>query len=175
MAREKNPILPASVGSLPLLAKWRMLNSQKAHMETEMIAEVLGGRKVLGKVIKKPDDLARMVHAGLPAASVTAVAKKLDISNALLSRKLGIPRRTLSRRLSRRAKLTVAESDRTVRLARVYANAVEMIGIEEKAVEWLRTPNRALGGERPLDQLDTDLGARAVEDILGRIAYGVYS
>ena len=60
-------------------------------------------------------------------------------------------------------------------IARVYANAVEMIGDEEKAVEWLRTPNRALGGDRPLDQLGTDLGARAVEDILGRIAYGVYS
>jgi len=32
-----------------------------------------------------------------------------------------------------------------------------------------------LGGERPLDQLDTDVGAREVEDILGRIAYGIYS
>ena len=27
-------------------------------METEAIVEVLGGRKVLGKAIKKPDDLA---------------------------------------------------------------------------------------------------------------------
>jgi putative toxin-antitoxin system antitoxin component (TIGR02293 family) len=50
-----------------------------------------------------------------------------------------------------------------------------MIGEEEKAGEWLRTPNRALGGERPLDLLDTDVGAREVEDVLGRIAYGVYS
>jgi putative toxin-antitoxin system antitoxin component (TIGR02293 family) len=50
-----------------------------------------------------------------------------------------------------------------------------MIGKAEKAVEWLRTPNRALGGELPLDRLDTDRGAREVADILGRIAYGVYS
>ena len=77
----------------------------------------------------------------------------------------------MTRRLSQRSRLTAAESDRTVRLARVYANAVEMIGDDEKAVEWLRTPNRALGGERPLDQLDTDVGAREVEDILGRIAF----
>jgi len=63
-------------------------------------------------------------------------------------------------------------------MARVYANdanAIEMIGDERKAMEWLSTPNRALGGERPLDQLGTDPGARMVEDILGRIAYGVYS
>ena len=144
-------------------------------METEAIAEVLGGRKVLGKAIKKPDELARLVRKGLPAGSVTALAEKLDVGSTVLSRKLGIPQRTLTRRLSQGSRLTAAESDRTVRVARVYANAVEMIGDEEKAVEWLRTPNRALGGERPLDQLDTDLGSRAVEDILGRIAYGVYS
>ncbi|HYL11715.1 MAG TPA: antitoxin Xre/MbcA/ParS toxin-binding domain-containing protein [Terriglobales bacterium] len=90
-------------------------------------------------------------------------------------KKLGIPQCTLTRRLSERSRLTAAESDRTVRLARVCANAVEMIGDEEMAVAWLRTPNRAFGGERPLDQLDTESGAREVEDILGRIAYGVYS
>ncbi len=144
-------------------------------MKTEVIAEVLGGRKVLGRAIKKPGDLAELVRKGLPATSVTALAEKLDMGNSLLSRKLGISQRTLTRRLSQRSRLTAAESDRTVRLARVYAHAVEMIGDEEKAVAWLRTPNRALGGERPLDQLDTDLGARAVEDLLGRIAYGVYS
>jgi putative toxin-antitoxin system antitoxin component (TIGR02293 family) len=144
-------------------------------MKTEVIAGVLGGRKVLRKAIKKPDDLAQLVRQGLPAGSVTALAEKLDVGRTVLSRKLGIPQRTLTRRLSQRSRLTAAESDRTVRLARVYANAVEMIGDEEKAVEWLRTPNRALGGARPLDQLDTDPGARAVEDILGRIAYGVYS
>lgn len=144
-------------------------------METDAIAKVLGGRKVLGKAVKKADDLAQLVRKGLPASSVTALAEKLDMSNNVLSRKLGIPQRTLTRRLSQRSRLTAAESDRTVRFARVYASAVEMIGDEDKAVEWLRTPNRALGGERPFDQLDTDLGAREVEDILGRIAYGVYS
>ena len=144
-------------------------------METQAIAEALGGRKVLRKAVKKPDDLARLVRKGLPAGSVTALAEKLHLGNTVLSRKLGIPQRTLTRRRSQASPLTPAESDRMVRAARVYANAVEMIGDKEKAIEWLSTPNRALGGERPLDQLDTDMGARMVEDILGRIAYGVYS
>ena len=144
-------------------------------METETIAAVLGGRKVLHKIVKRPDDLAQLVREGLPATSINVLAQKLDLGSTTLSRKLGIPRRTLTRRLSKGSRLTAAESDRTVRLARVFANAVEMIGDEDKAAEWLRTPNRALGGERPLDQLDTDVGARTVEDVLGRIAYGVYS
>ena len=144
-------------------------------METAAIAEILGGRKVLRKVVKSPDDLAALVRKGLPAGSVTALAAKLHVANGLLSRKLGIPQRTLTRRMSEASPLTPAESDRTLRMARVYAHAAEMIGDEEKAIEWLSTPNRALGGERPLDRLDTDIGARTVEDILGRIAYGVYS
>ncbi len=144
-------------------------------METQLIAEVLGGRKVLGKTVKKPDELAQLVRKGLPVGSVTALAEKLTISNASLSRQLGIPQRTMTRRLSEKSRLTAAESDRTVRLARIFANAVEMIGDQTKAVQWLGTPNRALGGARPLDELDTDVGARRVEDILGRIAYGVYS
>ena len=144
-------------------------------METEAIVQVLGGRKVLGKAIRKPADLAQLVRKGLPANSVPALAQKLRLGNGVLSRKLGIPQRTLTRRLSQGSLLTAAESDRTVRMARVYANAVEMIGDQEKAIAWLHTPNRALGGEEPLDQLDTDLGTQMVEDILGRIAYGVYS
>ena len=149
--------------------------ARRPHLETEAIAEILGGRKILGKTVKKPPELARLVREGLPASSVTALAEKLHVGNGVLSGKLGIPQRTLTRRLSRASLLTPAESDRTVRVARVYANAIKMIGDNEKAIEWLSTPNRALGGERPLDQLDTDTGARMVEDILGRIAYGVYS
>ena len=159
-------------------AKWRIINSQEARTMTSAaaaIAEVLGGRKVLGKAVKNLEDLAELVRKGLPASSVKVLAERLDVGSTTLSQKLGIPQRTLSRRLSHGSRLSAAESDRTVRLARVYASAVEMIGNEEKAVEWLQTPNRALGGERPLDQLDTDIGAREVEDILGRIAYGVYS
>jgi len=144
-------------------------------METDTIVEILGGRKVLGKTIKNPEDLAHLIRKGLPVGSISALAAKLHIGNSVLSRKLGIPQRTLTRRLSQALLLTPAESDRTARMARIYANAVEMIGDQEKAIEWLSTPNRALGGERPLDQLDTDTGTRVVEDILGRIAYGVYS
>jgi putative toxin-antitoxin system antitoxin component (TIGR02293 family) len=144
-------------------------------MTSTAIAEVLGGKKVLGRSIKNSAELTDLIRKGLPSGSLVVLGEKLDLKNTALSKKLGIPPRTLTRRLSRHSRLTAAESDRTVRLARVYATAVEMIGNTCKAAEWLRTPNRALGGEVPMDQLDTDLGAREVENILGRIAYGVYS
>jgi hypothetical protein len=63
--------------------------SQEANMETQSIAKILGGWKVLGKAIKKPDDLAHLVRRGLPVGSVTALARKLHLGNTVLSRKLG--------------------------------------------------------------------------------------
>lgn len=135
-------------------------------METEAIAEILGGRQVLRRTIKRPDDLVRLTREGLPARSITALAQRLHLGNSLVSRILGIAPRTLTRRLCQGSLLTSAESVRTVRMARVYAHTAEMLGEREKAVDWLCTANRALRGVRPLDQLDTDIGAHIVADIL---------
>ena len=152
-----------------------ILVAKRLIMTSAAIAEILGGKKVLGRSIKNFAELAELIRKGLPSGSLIVLGEKLDLKNATLSEKLGIPQRTFTRRLSRHSRLTAAESDRTVRLARVYATAVEMIGNADKAAQWLRTPNRALAGEVPIDQLDTDLGVKEVENILGRIAYGVYS
>ena len=58
-------------------------------------------------------------------------------------------------------------------MARLIAVAEETFGSQEKANIWLRRPTTALGGEAPLDLLDTDEGARQVETLLGRIAHGI--
>jgi len=144
-------------------------------VEIQAISDALGGRSVLGKGINHPADLAALVRQGLPARSIACLAGRLEVANSSLAKTLGIPQRTLTRRLNEHARLTAAESDRTVRLARVYAHAVDMIGDPQKAVGWLQTPNQALGGAIPMDLLDTDPGTRDVEDTLGRIAYGIYS
>jgi putative toxin-antitoxin system antitoxin component (TIGR02293 family) len=144
-------------------------------MATHTLPDFLGGEAVLGRPVVSGGAMAELVREGLPAEALFLLAKKLDLRHAEISAKIGIPLRTLTRRMARHARLTAAESDRTVRLAQVYSTAVDTLGSEDKATQWLKTPNRALRGTRPLDQLDTDPGVREVEDLLGRIAYGVYS
>jgi putative toxin-antitoxin system antitoxin component (TIGR02293 family) len=144
-------------------------------MTTHSVHDLLGGEVVLGRAVSKGGALAELVREGLPAQTLFLLAKRLDLRQAEISEKIGIPQRTLTRRLAQHSRLTAAESDRAVRLAQVFSTAAETLGTEEKAAAWLKTPNRALRGGRPLDQLDTDPGVREVEDVLGRIAYGVYS
>jgi putative toxin-antitoxin system antitoxin component (TIGR02293 family) len=144
-------------------------------MATHTVPEVLGGDIVLGRPMSKGGALADVIREGLPVKSLFLLAERLNLRQAEISEKIGIPRRTLTRRLAQHSRLTAAESDRAVRLAQVFSNAIDTLGDEEKAAAWLKTPNRALRGGRPLDQLDTDPGVREVESVLGRISYGVYS
>jgi putative toxin-antitoxin system antitoxin component (TIGR02293 family) len=144
-------------------------------MATHTVPDFLGGEAILARPMTKSGALAELVREGLPAEALFLLAKRLGLTQAEISAKIGIPQRTLTRRLTRKGRLTAGESDRTVRLAQVFATATETLGSEEKAAQWLKATNRALRGGRPLDQLDTDPGVREVEDILGRISYGVYS
>jgi putative toxin-antitoxin system antitoxin component (TIGR02293 family) len=144
-------------------------------MSIAEIVEVLGGKKTFKQPIRKSDDLVEQVRAGLPASTVTMLAAVLSLQRAQVAKRLNIPPRTLSRRLAAKSRLTHDESDRTLRMAKVVALANEVLGAEDKASRWMVAPNRALGGHRPFDQLDTELGVRSVEEILYAIAYGMYS
>jgi putative toxin-antitoxin system antitoxin component (TIGR02293 family) len=87
---------------------------------------------------------------------------------------LGISKATYHRRKAS-GKLGADESDRVVRFARLMGKAVEVFGSAENARKWLTSPQIGLGGAIPLAYADTEVGAREIEDLLGRIEYGVYS
>jgi putative toxin-antitoxin system antitoxin component (TIGR02293 family) len=142
-------------------------------MSAAWIAEVLGGESPAGAAYSAR--LRDLTREGLPAEAVASLARNLGIQRGRLALVLGIPDRTLSRRISSGSKLTREESDRVMRFARVLGTAKETLGSTEKAGRWLQIPNRALGGETPFELLDTDAGVQSVEAVLGRIAYGVYS
>ncbi len=88
---------------------------------------------------------------------------------------LVLPARTLTHRRQHSQPLSPEESDQLARVLRLVALTESTFGDHDKAHTWLRRPNRALQGRVPLELLDTDGGARAVETILGRITDGIYS
>ena len=140
----------------------------------ERIAQTLGGPRVLKHKSVTLEVLQAQLRIGLPYSALEAVASGFEIGTADLVAVLHVPPRTLARR-KREKRLRAAESDRLFRLSRIATLAEEILGSRAKATRWLHQPNRALGSATPLHQLDTELGARQVEDILLRIAHGVYS
>ena len=135
------------------------------------LPQVLG---VIGGRWGDPEKMMERVRAGLPYKALDSVAKTLELSPAEVSRLFSIPQRTLMRRKASR-RLASDESDRVLRVARVVAHAIDTLEGREAAVGWIKSPNPALGRKTPLSMLDTDVGTREVERILGRIDHGVFS
>jgi putative toxin-antitoxin system antitoxin component (TIGR02293 family) len=110
----------------------------------------------------------------LPARAVDAVAQAVQLTQAELSRALAIPERTLVRR-KKQGTLSTEESAKLLRVARVTYRAITVFEDRPAALDWLKSPNRALGGVSPLSLLDTDMGAETVLDTLGRVEHGVFA
>jgi len=84
------------------------------------------------------------------------------------------PRRTLARRKEQNEGLSIAESDRVVRLNRISEMADRVFGSHEKAQRWLRKKSRVLN-EAPIVLLQSETGAHLVEEELHRIDYGIFA
>jgi putative toxin-antitoxin system antitoxin component (TIGR02293 family) len=137
-------------------------------------AEWLGGKKLLKGDVRSDLDFVRLVKEGLPTAALEGLVIRGELSAQEVERYI-IPRRTLAHRKRRREPLSREESDKLARLARAFAVAHDTFQNREKASAWMRRPNRALEGAAPVELLDTDGGARLVEQALERIAHGVFS
>ncbi|MGH7356920.1 MAG: type II RES/Xre toxin-antitoxin system antitoxin [Candidatus Rokuibacteriota bacterium] len=143
-------------------------------MTTERIVESLGGQRALRRAPADMEALKERLRRGLPFAALAAVMRRYELSPDEVAKILALPARTLARRRVEQ-RLRADESDRLFRVSRIAVLAEATLGTRERAVQWLRRPHRALRNQRPLRQLDTELGSRQVEDILVRAAHGVYS
>ncbi|MEM8721048.1 MAG: antitoxin Xre/MbcA/ParS toxin-binding domain-containing protein [Cyanobacteria bacterium P01_G01_bin.39] len=140
----------------------------------ESTAKILGGYELLGSDIFNERDLEKRINQGLPFGSVNRLKITIDPENIdkdFIHRI--IPKSSLQRR-KKSAILSVEESQRIERLARVFSFAVEVWdGDEDKARIFMQKPHPMLDDRSPLGACLTELGARQAESILGRLYYGI--
>ena len=119
--------------------------------------------------------LVKAVQSGFSFATMVRFQNNSGLPVSVIANVLGMPLRALARRRTS-GKLSGPESERLLRLAGVFEKAQALFeGDRARAVEWLQVPNQALGNRAPLDLVETEVGARAVEDLIGRLEYGVFS
>lgn len=114
------------------------------------------------------------VRKGLPFSAFDELQAKLGVTEDRLAGLLGISRATLHRR-KKSAHLESAESDRLARFERLFTHAVATFGDGDAARDWLAASGLDFNGEAPLDYADTEIGAQAVDRLLGRMEHGVFS
>jgi putative toxin-antitoxin system antitoxin component (TIGR02293 family) len=117
--------------------------------------------------------LISRIKQGLPVSSLTRLSKQLGVPEKRLLVVANIPQRTLTRR-KKEGRFKPDESERVLRLARLYEQAMKVFKRKESVQQWFQSSVKGLGGKTPLEFADTEPGAQEVEDMLGRIADGVF-
>jgi putative toxin-antitoxin system antitoxin component (TIGR02293 family) len=128
----------------------------------------------IGIKSKNLDDLILIVENGLPITAFDKLRNKLGVSDNFLSKIVNIPKRTLTRR-KQQGRLSAQESEKVLRVARLYDRALEVFEDSAAVEKWLKEPARGLGNTSPLKYARTELGAQEVERLLTRIEHGVFS
>ncbi|MBN2418794.1 MAG: DUF2384 domain-containing protein [Deltaproteobacteria bacterium] len=123
---------------------------------------------------KSTTQLISQIKKGLPLKIFEQLCRNLGIPEKELCRILKIPPTTLARR-KKSGQLSFEESERVFRIGRLYDKAMEVFNQPELSRKWFNEPAWALGDVPPLEYADTELGAKEVEDLLGRIEHGVFS
>jgi putative toxin-antitoxin system antitoxin component (TIGR02293 family) len=118
--------------------------------------------------------LIGILRAGLPVQEIEDLRSHLGLPMEKLAPMLGISKATFHRR-KLAGRLDAAESDRVVRFARLLGRAASVMESIERGRLWLASSQIGLGGAVPLEYAETELGAREVENLLGRIEHGIYS
>ncbi|MBC7980503.1 MAG: DUF2384 domain-containing protein [Armatimonadetes bacterium] len=118
--------------------------------------------------------LIAQLSAGLPIAELRKLAVALKMNIEKLAVLLGISPATLHRRV-KQGKLDARESERLVRYARLLGIANDVFESQDAGRAWLAAPQFGLGGQMPLEYARTEVGAREVESLLGRIEHSVFS
>lgn len=127
--------------------------------------------QLIGRKIESEADVLALVRKGLTAKSAMGFAERRVVDPKLIA-----PESTLRRRVENNQLLTVDESERMMRLARITSLAEALYGDEAKAKAWLGTAARFVSDADPISPLElsvTESGARIVESIILRVEHGM--
>jgi putative toxin-antitoxin system antitoxin component (TIGR02293 family) len=141
------------------------------------VVNFLGGRQIFKKTISSKLDVHEVILKGIPGGALTYMVKHIKtMKPADLVQAFGVSIRTVQRRTGTPQKpLSQDQGGRAWKFAEVLTTATDIFGSQTEAEKWLTSPAVALDQRRPVDLLSSPAGVEMVEQLLGRLEYGVYT
>lgn len=135
------------------------------------IVKILGIRKNISNSL----EMVKEIEKGFNVIALERVKSLFEVSMKELTSFLDISPKTISRYKKSKKKLSINISDHLYRMVQIFLLASSVLGDDRAAREWLQKPQIGLNNQIPLQLMRTELGSGEVEDLLGRIEYGVIS
>lgn len=126
----------------------------------------------------------KQIKAGLPAPYLDELSRAMNKPKEWLLSALGIAQATVSRKARDSKPLSSDASERALGMARLLGQVEAMVqesgnpegfNAAQWVAQWLEEPLAALGGQRPVELLDTAEGQAIVSNLLARMQSGAYA
>jgi putative toxin-antitoxin system antitoxin component (TIGR02293 family) len=135
--------------------------------------------------LAEPMDQVELEREGLPAGVVAGIAQAMAVPRVRIFEVMDLPRATMEKKISEDEVLTGVANRRALNLLRLLAHAREILkdstspaadrfDVARWLGRWIETPQPALGGKKPAELLDTEIGASMVDRTLGAMRSGAY-
>ena len=132
----------------------------------------------------EPLESVAVLKKGIPARFLVRLIRDMGSPKHYVAVTLGIAPSTATRKMDADATLNLDESERVLGLGKLIGQVQTIV--EESGepagfdaakwvAEWIKTPQRPLGGKRPDELLDTADGRQLVSDLIARQQSGAYS
>lgn len=118
-------------------------------------------------------DLISLIRTGIETRHIKSILQYTSLLEKELSTILPISHRQLVR-YSDNHTLNKEITSHIIQLVEMFQKGYRVFG-EDKFKLWIRTPNKVLNNNKPIDIMDTSVGIELIEDVIGRVEYGVYS
>jgi len=119
-------------------------------------------------------DKIEAIKKGISKEELESLKEQSSLDYETLSTILNVTKATLHNKKGKE-KFDQYISERIFLLADLYSYGYEVFGDRQKFNDWMKSEIRSLGYTTPLSLLDTLYGIEEVKNVIGRIAYGVYS
>lgn len=137
------------------------------------IWQILSGKAVTGSTATATEKM-ELAREGVVKNQLVNLKERAGLDYDELADVLPATRATLLAKKGKE-KFSPVVSEAIVSLADIYTYGYQVFGDEQLFNDWIREPLPALGGATPFSLLDNQFGREEVRDLIGRIAYGVYS
>ncbi|MEI6946356.1 antitoxin Xre/MbcA/ParS toxin-binding domain-containing protein [Paraflavisolibacter sp. H34] len=114
------------------------------------------------------------VREGISKNDLEVLKEKTGLDYDSLARIFSVAKATLFNKKGEE-KFNPSLSEKIFALAHLYSYGYEVFGAPDLFNKWMEQSNKALGGQAPMDLLDTIFGIEEIYHLAGRVAYGVFS
>lgn len=118
-------------------------------------------------------DLIGIARKGIKTKYIEQIQEFTSLSDKELSSILPISQRQLFRYPADH-NLNKEITSHLIQIIELFQKGFKLFGVEKFKL-WIRTSNKVLSGNKPIEIMDTSIGVEMIEDVIGRIEHGVYS